>query len=112
MSLEDKLDRVVDRHKELESLLSEVDASDSQSYAKLSKEYSDLKPLVDKINNYFKYRKELNEVEDLLKSEDEEIKIEAISEKESLLDKKQKLEDEIKFSLIPNDSQQLSHYVQ
>ena len=51
MSLEDKLDRVVDRHKELESLLSEVDASDSQSYAKLSKEYSDLTPVVSSINS-------------------------------------------------------------
>lgn len=46
MSLEGKLDRVVDRHKELERLLSEADASDSQSYAKLSKEYSDLTPVV------------------------------------------------------------------
>ena len=60
MSLEGKLDRVVDRHKELEQLLSKADASDTQTYAKLSKEYSDLTPVVETITTLRGLRSERN----------------------------------------------------
>ena len=86
MSLEDKLDRVVDRHKELESLLSEVDASDSQSYAKLSKEYSDLTPVVSSINSLKDLRKEYIDLSSLLNDGDldEEMKLMAEAELQDL----------------------------
>ena len=46
MSLEGKLERVVKRHDELAALLASPDQKDAQSFARNSKEYSDLTPLV------------------------------------------------------------------
>ena len=94
MSLEDKLDRVVDRHKELESLLSEVDASDSQSYAKLSKEYSDLTPVVSSINSLKDLRKEYIDLSSLLNDGDldEEMKLMAEAELQDLKDREPEIE--------------------
>ena len=69
----------------------------------LSKEYSDLKPLVEKINLFFKLISELNDLDDLLRSDDNELKIEAEKEKIELTTRLTKLENEIKFLLVPKD---------
>ena len=71
-----------------------------KDYAKLSKEYADLKPMIEKINVFLNV-KELKEVEDLLGSEDIEIKNEAFNEKNALLEKL--IEEELKILLIPKD---------
>ena len=105
MSLEDKLDRVVDRHKELESLLSEVDASDSQSYAKLSKEYSDLTPVVSSINSLKDLRKEYIDLSSLLNDGDldEEMKLMAEAELQDIKDREPEIEKELQIMLLPKD---------
>ena len=59
--------------------------------------------MIDRINQLFKCEKEIKDLDELLISEDEEIKAEAINEKNILLEKKQKIEDEIKVLLIPKD---------
>jgi len=47
MSFREKLGRVVKRHEELSSLLAAGGQKDAQEFARLSKEYSDLGPIVD-----------------------------------------------------------------
>ena len=59
--------------------------------------------MIDRINQLFKCEKEIKDLDELLISEDEEIKAEAINEKNILLEKKQKIEEEIKVLLIPKD---------
>ncbi len=99
-----KLNDILENFANLEEKLNNLNSNDFSDYAKLSKEYSDLKPLIDRINQFFKCEKEVEDLEELLVSEDEEIKAEAINEKNILLEKKQKTEDEIKVLLIPKDS--------
>ena len=59
--------------------------------------------MVEKINLFLKLTMELNDLDDLLKSDDMELKNEAEREKEELNNKINKLENEIKFLLIPKD---------
>jgi peptide chain release factor 1 len=105
MSLEDKLDRVVDRHKELESLLSEADATDSQSYAKLSKEYSDLTPVVVTIKSLKELRREYIDLSSLLNDADidEEMKLMAETEIQELKGRQPEIEKKLQIMLLPKD---------
>ena len=98
-----KLNEILRNFSNLEEKLNNLNSDNFSDYAKLSKEYSDLKPLIDKINHLFKCEKEVEDLDELLISEDEEIKAEAINEKNILLENKQKIEDEIKVLLIPKD---------
>ena len=98
-----KLNDILENFSNLEEKLNNLNSDNFSDYAKLSKEYSDLKPLIDRINQFFKCEKEVKDLDELLISEDEEIKAEAINEKNILLEKKQKIEDEIKVLLIPKD---------
>ena len=98
-----KLNDILENFSNLEEKLNNLNSDNFSDYAKLSKEYSDLKPLIDRINQLFKCEKEVKDLDELLISEDEEIKAEAINEKNILLEKKQKIEDEIKVLLIPKD---------
>ena len=105
MSLEDKLDRVVDRHKELESLLSEADATNSQSYAKLSKEYSDLTPVVATIKSLKELRREYIDLSSLLNDADidEEMKLMAETEIQELKGRQPEIEKKLQIMLLPKD---------
>jgi len=105
MSLEDKLDRVVDRHKELESLLSEADATDSKSYAKLSKEYSDLTPVVATIKSLKELRREYIDLSSLLNDADidEEMKLMAETEIQELKGRQPEIEKKLQIMLLPKD---------
>ena len=98
-----KLNDILGNFSNLEEKLNNLNSDNFSDYAKLSKEYSDLKPLIDRINQLFKCEKEVKDLDELLISEDEEIKAEAINEKNILLEKKQKIEEEIKVLLIPKD---------
>tara|TARA_B100001989_G_scaffold190184_1_gene139272 strand:- start:571 stop:1641 length:1071 start_codon:yes stop_codon:yes gene_type:complete len=99
-----KLNEILENFANLEEKLNNLNSNDFSDYAKLSKEYSDLKPLIDRINQFFKCENEVKDLDELLVSDEEEIKTEAINEKNILLEKKQKIEDEIKVLLIPKDS--------
>ena len=98
-----KLNDILENFTNLEEKLNSLNSNDFSDYAKLSKEYSELKPLIEKINKFFRCEKEVKDLEELLISEDDEMKAEAVTEKNILLEKKQKTEDEIKVLLIPKD---------
>ena len=83
-----KLNDILENFSNLEEKLNNLNSNDFSDYAKLSKEYSDLKPLIEKINNFFKYEKEVKDLDELLTSEDDEIKAEAVNEKTILLEQK------------------------
>ena len=99
-----KLNDILENFANLEEKLNNLNSNDFSDYAKLSKEYSDLKPLIERINQFFKCEKEVQDLDELLISEDDEMKAEAINEKNILLEEKQKTENEIKVLLIPKDS--------
>ena len=57
MNLDEKLDKVMARHDELAQLMTES-AGDAGAFARLSKEYSDLTPIVEKIRELKQARAE------------------------------------------------------
>ncbi len=98
-----KLKNILEKFKNLEKQINSLNKEDYKQFAKLSKEYSDLKPLVEKINLYLKLLNELSDLDELLESDDSEMKVEAEKEKGELTSKINKLGNEIKFLLIPKD---------
>lgn len=100
---EKKLNNIIENFNEIEKKLSSIGEKDYNIFAKLSKEYSDLKPLVSKINDFKKFNNELHDLDELLESEDNDIKKEAVYEKEILLKKINGIEEELKIMLIPKD---------
>ncbi|MEL0124490.1 MAG: peptide chain release factor 1 [Alphaproteobacteria bacterium] len=100
---ENKLNSIVSNFLEIEKKLSNLSEKDFSDYAKLSKEYSNLKPLVEKIKEYKKLNQELIGVDEIIDSNDEDLKKEALEEKNILNEKIISINEELKFMLIPKD---------
>ena len=96
------LEKILLRSKELENSMS-VSSGNNEEFVKISKEYSDLKPIVDNINAYNSNKKEYEELQLLLQEDDDEIV--EIAKKEINLCKEKLIESEsiLKISLVPKD---------
>jgi len=101
MALEDKLDQLISRHKEVADLLGKPETASSGQFGKLSKELSDLEPIVEAAMALKTARQELRETQALMK--DPEMKALAEEEHQQLLSIIPKLEQEIKILLLPKD---------
>ena len=103
-SILSKLSEVSDRYIEIENLLSQPDiTSNQENYIKLSKEYSDLSPIVKAFKDYEKSESSLDEAKQLVKDGDPEIREMAEIEIEDLTTSIKTLEIEIKRLLLPKD---------
>ena len=103
-SILSKLSEVSDRYIEIENLLSQPDiTSNQENYIKLSKEYSDLSPIVKAFKDYEKSESSLDEAKQLVKDGDPEIREMAEIEIEDLTASIEVLEIEIKRLLLPKD---------
>ena len=103
--MEEKLNIIKQRFVELSDLIIQPDIiSDQKQYVKISKEYKDLKEIVDKINEYNTINENIHEAEEILKSENDQEMIElASSELSSNIDLINEIEEELKIMLIPKD---------
>ena len=103
-SILSKLSEVSERYIEIENLLSQPDiTSNQENYIKLSKEYSDLSPIVKAFKDYEKSESSLDEAKQLVKDGDPEIREMAEIEIEDLTGSIKALEIEIKRLLLPKD---------
>ena len=100
---EKKIKNILELFSSIEHKLASMGSDNYSEYAKLSKEYSDLKPIVEKSKEYMKFQNELSDVEDLLLSDDIELKKEATIELDKLKKKIFDIEEELKIMLIPKD---------
>ena len=105
MSLDEKLDRVVERHAQLADMLAQTDGSDPQEYVRLSKEYSDLSQVVETVLALRAAREEIVGLEETLSDEggDTEMKELAEAEIEELRGRVPQLEQVLKIMLLPKD---------
>lgn len=105
MSFEEKLDGLVIRHKNLGEKLLDPSVAGSGDYAKLSKEYSDLTPIVEKIKVLQEVGKEIQDTEALLsdKSIDKEMRDMAEEELHDLKHQLPIIEREVQIALLPKD---------
>ena len=104
MSLNENLDRVLTRYKELEALMSEGGAS-GEEIAKLGKEYSDLGPVVEAVNAYRKAQADAQGMADLLADPATDADMRELAEEEfkELKDTLPGLEREVELMLLPKD---------
>ena len=101
-AFEKKLDRVLARHDEIATLMSSG-LDDSSKFQELSIEYSELEPIVTAIKELRSAKAELADLEELLDSDDDEMRAMAQSEQKALKDKVPGLEKDIQMALIPKD---------
>ncbi len=101
----DKLNIVKQRFDEVSDLIIQPDViSDQKRYIKLNKEYKDLKVLVDKREQYVQLTNNLKEAEEILADgSDAEMMEMAKMQLDEAKSAIPKLEEEIKFLLIPKD---------
>jgi len=103
-SILSKLSEVSERHAEVEHLLSQPDVTSNQeNYIRLSKEYSELSPIVKAFKDFEQSESSLNEAKQLIKDGDPDIREMAETEVEDLTASIEALEVEIKRLLLPKD---------
>lgn len=104
MALAEKLDQVVDRHNKLAKQMSTGTALPDE-YAKLSKEYADLTPIVERAKEFNSLMDELEGANDLLADPeiDDEMRSMAEEEVREIQEKLPELTEMIQKLLLPKD---------
>lgn len=101
----DKLEAIKQRFEDVEMQLSSPSVmSDMKRFAQLNREYKELQKIVDRYHVYKNVQSNLENAKKLVANEkDEEFRELAKAEFESLQKENEKLEEEIKFLLVPAD---------
>jgi peptide chain release factor 1 len=103
-SLDEHLDQLLRRHAELRDALAGAGLAGAD-FAKSSKEYSELTPIVDGIDALRRAREEIASLTDLAQSsEDAELKALAEDELHGLRERLPALEQRVKLALLPKDA--------
>jgi peptide chain release factor 1 len=102
-ALESRLDQIVRRQAELRDALAAAGLSGA-NFAKLSKEYSELEPIVDGIEALRRAQEELSAATEMAEAgDDPELKALAQEEIQALRERLPDLEMQVKLSLLPRD---------
>lgn len=109
----EKLQIVKQRFDEVSDLIIQPDIiSDQKRYVQLNKEYKDLRKLMDKREEYISLTNSVKEAEEIINDgSDAEMVEMAKMEMEAAKERIPKLEDEIKFMLIPKDPEDTKNVV-
>jgi peptide chain release factor 1 len=101
----DQLDIVEERYEQLNELLSDPEVvNNPDNLRKYSKEQADLQKTVEVYREYKQTKEDENEIDEMLRETKDEEEVEMLkSEKQVLTQKIPKLEEELKFLLIPKD---------
>ena len=103
MSFSDKLNSIIKKFNELENKLLDPSAL-GQNYAKISKEHSDLTPIVELACEYQKTVKELKETKESLSEIDDKEMKKMMEEEQEILEKQLlEIEKNLKVALLPKD---------
>ena len=103
VNFEKQFNNILEKYQEIENNLNNQGNYNSEKLIKLNKEYAELKPIVETINNFKKYKTDIADLSILLNDKDNMIKEMAEDE---LKDKKKKikiLENDLLKLLIPKD---------
>ncbi|HCP01882.1 MAG: peptide chain release factor 1 [Alphaproteobacteria bacterium] len=105
MSLDEKLDRVVQRHAQLSDMLAQTDGSDPQEYIRLSKEYSELNQVVEAVLAQRGALDQIGDLEEIIGDGETDAEIKELAEVEiaELRARASELEQALKIMLLPKD---------
>ena len=98
-----QLDAILKKHQEIEKKLSNQVLLDTNKLIEFNKEYSELTPIVEVINQFNSNKKDLINLKSLLKDKDESIREMAQEEIKEKNEKLKLIEDDLLKSLIPKD---------
>jgi peptide chain release factor 1 len=101
---EQKLDALLARHAEVAAALSGQHNSDS--YVKLSREFSELEPVIESIRAYRAASRELADLDALMgdPATDSEMRALAEGEKSALQERRDRLAQQVRLALVPKDA--------
>lgn len=100
----DKLEAIKERYVYLEEQLADPDViSDMSRYKKVSKEYKDLKPIVETYETYKEILGNIDTAREMLKENDPDMREMAQLELDELLPQQEEMEEQVKVLLIPKD---------
>ena len=102
MSIEQNLDKIIIKYKDIEEKLANADKLSKELYIQFSKEYSDLTPIIEKINAYLNILKEIRDLEVLVS--DPEMKQIAEVELQALKEQLPTIEKNLQIALLPKDA--------
>ena len=103
INFKNQFSKILEKYKIVENTLNKMENLRSDDLIKMNREYADLRPIVDKIEQYKKEQIEILNLNELLKDSDHEISKIAdveLKEKKNVI---QNLEDELLKLLIPKD---------
>lgn len=105
MSLEENLTKVLARHEELSSLMSSNTPPTADAFVKMSREYSDLTPIVESINEMREAQAELDDLQLMINDPDSDPEMREMVEDEhrELQAKIPELARKVQFLLLPKD---------
>lgn len=104
LSIQRKLQALVERYEELSALLSEAEVINKQNqFRELSKEYSQLEPVVSVFKRYTARLQEIEEMQELLNEDDKEMRELAAVELKNAEKDLPHLENELQLLLLPRD---------
>ncbi len=104
MSLEAQLEKIVARHRDLSrEMASESLSSDDR--VRLAKEYADLSPVVDRIDELARLKDEAHDLAELITDPDSDAEMRTLAEEElaDLRERVPVLEHELQIALLPRD---------
>ena len=106
MSLDEKLDRVVVHYDELRDLVAAHPDPASADYASMLKEYADLTPVVERIEELRNARREIGDLAELMSDPESDAEMRALAEEEfyGIKERIPELEKKLKVLLLPRDS--------
>ncbi len=73
INLDNQFNNILDKYNRIESSLNTMENINSENLIKLNREYAELKPIVDKIEEYKKEQNEVIDLNELIKDSDQEI---------------------------------------
>tara|TARA_A100001011_G_C14314705_1_gene847373 strand:+ start:3375 stop:4451 length:1077 start_codon:yes stop_codon:yes gene_type:complete len=103
INLDNQFLNIIEKYKEIETSLNNSNNSNSNELIKLNRQYAELRPIVEKIEEFKKEQNEITNLSELIKDSDQEIS--KIAENE-LIEKKlliKSLEEDLLKLLIPKD---------
>ena len=102
--MKEKLNQIIDRYNELESLLADPKViSDSEKLKETAKEHTALNSVIPKANRYLMLVSQIEENKLIIDSDDEELKVLAIEENTLMENELLDLENQLKNLLVPQD---------
>lgn len=106
MKLDEKLDRLIARRDELTGMMSGADAADPQEFVRMSKEYAELSPVVECIEELRALRTEIDDLDAMIADADGDDEMRSLAEEERAQTEKKlpEIEHRLNVLLLPKDA--------